>query len=160
VSEEDYGRLIQANRGRLTAIARSYADRDSYEDLVQEIYYQLWRSRESFEGRSEIDTWVYRIALNTAISFLRGAVRRPKLVTNVEPYDLEPVSAGTEPQDQTDLLSTFMSGLNKVDRAILILYLEDKSYGEIGTVLGLKAGSVGVRLNRMKTRLQQPETEE
>jgi RNA polymerase sigma-70 factor (ECF subfamily) len=65
--------MVNANLGRLTAIAKSYAERESHEDLLQEILYHLWRSFPSFAGKSQLNTWVYKVALNTAITGLRSA---------------------------------------------------------------------------------------
>ena len=150
--DKAYRQLVKSNFGRLTAIARSYADRESYEDLRQEMLYQLWCSYPSFQGTSQLDTWVYRVALNTAITYLRGVKRRPKLITNLEEF--ETISTDSAPEDAADILETFMLDLNRIDRAILILYLDDRSHQQIAEITGQQSNTVAVRLTRMKARFK------
>ena len=157
--DESYRQMVNTNLGRLTAIAKSYAERESHEDLLQEILYQLWRSFPSFNGRSKLDTWVYKGALNTAITGLRRAQSRPRLVTNADESVAEPISGDEIPSDVADVFETFLRDLNKVDRAILILYLDDRSYQEIADITGHNSNAVGVRLNRIKARFRQQHVE-
>ncbi len=158
--DESYRQMVNANLGRLTAIAKSYAERESHEDLLQEILYQLWRSFPSFAGKSQLNTWVYKVALNTAITGLRSARSRPRLITNLDESDTEPISDSEVPGDAAEILETFIRGLGRVDRAILILYLDDKSYREIAEITGQNSNAVGVRLNRIKARFKQEHVEE
>jgi RNA polymerase sigma-70 factor (ECF subfamily) len=129
-------------------IARAYAGQD-WDDLHQDILLQLWRGLESFEGRSAPSTWLYRVALNTALTWRRKAAPAARVTVPATETTPEPVGA-TGPQDPMRLLDEFLGTLNPSDRAVLLLYLDDLSYAEIADVTGLSAGNVGVRLNRLK----------
>ncbi len=147
--------VVAANQRRIMAIARSYARADECKDLCQEILLQMWKGLDSFEGRSAPSTWVYRVALNTAITFRRKNSRRiePSARPLVEPYP-EPV-APPSPGNEILILEEFLQSLGKVERAVFLLYLEDLSYREISEVTGLTEGHVGVRINRLKKAFTQ-----
>ncbi len=142
--------IVGANQRRILAIARSYARGDECRDLCQEILLQMWKGLGGFEGRSAPSTWVYRVALNTAITFRRRNGRR------VEPTAIalsdsvsEPV-APPSPGNEILILEEFLHSLGKIDRAVFLLYLEDLSYREISEVTGLTETNVGVRICRLK----------
>lgn len=156
--EADQGFLELLNRHQLALrrVCRMYADSpEDREDLFQETVYQLWRSYPSFQGGSLPGTWVYRVALNTAISALR---RKTKAEKHVAPEaDLEQVSSLDQPARQAgrmDLLYLLIRRLNHVERALILLYLEDLSYKNLASILGLSESNVGVKLNRIKAKLQ------
>ncbi len=145
--------MLEKNKRRLAAIARSYAAAEDCEDLFQEILLQIWRSLDSFEGRAALDTWVFRVALNTAITYRRNAVKHTRHIVShadlsVLPGDAWQSESGHEREMQ--LLSEFIFTLKKVDRALFLLYLEDLSYMQISEITGLSENNVGVRLNRIK----------
>jgi RNA polymerase sigma-70 factor (ECF subfamily) len=125
--ERRFLELVNANDRRLRRIARGYAGGD-WPDLHQEILLQVWRGLDSFAGRASASTWLYRVALNTALTWRRRAIPAARVISARETVP-EPVG---------------------IDRAILLLYLEDASYAEIAEVTGLTQGNVGVRLNRLK----------
>lgn len=134
--------------------SRSAADRD---DLAQEIATQLWRSFGSYdEGRAKFSTWLYRIALNVAISQAR---RRPE-ADRFEPLDahhLETVGGGegiAEADERLAVLHAFIGRLDPLNRALILLYLEDRSYAEIAEVLGLSETNVATKLGRIRQRLR------
>jgi RNA polymerase sigma-70 factor (ECF subfamily) len=130
-----------------------YADGpEDREDLFQETVYQLWRSFPSFAGRSAPGTWIYRVALHTAISALRRRSNARRHVP-LEAERLEVAAASAE-EDRSELLYRLLRKLSEVDRALVLLHLEDLSYREIGAVLGLSESNVGVKLNRIKAKLQ------
>ena len=147
--------VVAANKRRIIAIARSYARGDEQLDLCQEILLQMWKGLDSFEGRSTPGTWVYRVALNTAITFRRKNSRRiePSARPLTEPYP-EPVAPPSQ-GNEVLILEEFLQSLGKVDRAVFLLYLEDLSYREISEVTGLTESHVGVRINRLKKTFMQ-----
>lgn len=144
--EERFAAMLAANQRRLSAIARSYARGDEHRDLLQEILLQLWRSLDRFEGRSSLDTWAYRVALNTAIVWRRRA--------RAEPQDWHRASREESPapgpRDELVILDEFVAGLGPADKALFVLYLEDLTYRQIAEVTGLSESHVGVKLHRLK----------
>ena len=135
-----------------TVYGKSNADR---EDLFQEITIQLWKSFDSFEHKSKFSTWLYRVALNTAITQKRKENRQP--ITN-SLSDLEmciPDNDGTEKdEDELRALQMAIRQLKPIDRAIIFLYLEEKSYQEIADIIGSNPNNIGVRIKRIKERLK------
>jgi len=147
--------VVAANQRRILAIARSYAYGDECRDLYQEILLQMWKGLDSFEGRSAPSTWVYRVALNTAITFRRKNGRRVQSsgrpLAESSPDPVAPPSPGNE----ILILEEFLGSLGKIDRAVFLLYLEDLSYREISEVTGLTESHVGVRISRLKKTFTQ-----
>ena len=126
-------------------------DRASQEDLFQEIAAALWRSIPKFAGKSKESTWIYRVALNTAIDQLRAEKRRP----NTQVYeDSEHWVDLEEPHESMNQLYEGMRRLPGVDRSLLLLYLDGNSYAEIGEILGISTNGVGVKLIRAKEKLK------
>jgi RNA polymerase sigma factor (sigma-70 family) len=126
---------------------RTEADR---QDLVQEIIVQLWRSAESFDGRSALSTWVYRVALNVALSQRREAGRRPVAAISIDDVLL------TAPPDEgaAGVMAQLVGRLGELDRALVLLHLEGHGHEDIGEILGLSVSNVGTRLSRLKQRLR------
>ena len=145
--------LIEKNKGIIHKISLMYtstiADK---EDLDQEICFQLWRSYGNYKEISKFSTWLYRIALNTAIS----SVRRKK--RSIETVELDPekhyLLKDNEKEDKTRNLFRALSMLNKIDRAIILLWLEKKKYDEISEIMGLSRSAVSVRLVRIRNKLE------
>ena len=145
--------IVEPNRRRLQGLARSFATGADRDDLYQEMLLQIWRSLDGFAGRSNPDTWVYRVALNTAISHRRRSRVRERHVASNRDIDPDGVPGGTAGgREELRILEEFMAGLNEIDRALFALYLEDLSYREMAEVTGLSENHVGVRINRMKKR--------
>ncbi len=142
--------IVAANQRRILAIARTYAPADEWQDLCQDILLQMWRGLDGFQGRCAPSTWVYRVALNTAITYRRKTCRRVRPSSrSLSELGPDPV-APPNPGDEILILEEFLRSLGKVDRAIFLLYLEDLSYQEISEVMGLTESNVGVRINRLK----------
>ena len=145
--------LIEKNKGIIHKISLMYtstiADK---EDLDQEICFQLWRSYGNYKEISKFSTWLYRIALNTAISSVR---RKKRSIETVE-LDSEKhyLLKDNEKEDKTRNLFRALSMLNKVDRAIILLWLEKKKYDEISEIMGLSRSAVSVRLVRIRNKLE------
>ena len=152
---QDLEQLIRDNESRLRRIARQYAGPDDWQDLLQEIALALWRGLPGFEGRSRLSTWVFRVAVNTALQYARR--RRPPG---------EPLPQGWEPTGSSDvddparLLETFLSSLDPVNRAVLLLDLEGLSRDEMAEVLGISTGAIAVRMTRLKQRFKAQFVEE
>jgi RNA polymerase sigma-70 factor (ECF subfamily) len=141
--------MLAAYRPRLRRISASYARGADREDLLQEILCQLWRSLPGFRGDAALGTWMYRVALNTALTWSRTRRRRPREVQPCEDEERHPATAGA-PSREDAILEDFLASLGELDRSILILYLDGLAYQQIAEVMGLTAGAVGVRLHRIK----------
>jgi RNA polymerase sigma-70 factor, ECF subfamily len=148
-SDARFQRLLDDNQGRLERLARQYADPGEWQDLLQDIHVQLWLSLDSFDGRAQLSTWVYRVALNTAISHRRK--RRPPLSSEVPDH----LGDSGATHDSLDVLREFLASLGSVDRAVLLMDLEDMSREEIAEVLGLSSGAVAVRMTRLRQQFSQ-----
>ncbi|WP_109830819.1 RNA polymerase sigma factor [Reichenbachiella versicolor] len=134
-------------------ICRAYTDTQSdYEDYYQEVCLQIWRSRESFKQESEWSTWVYRISLNVCLTLLKKKKKTPAISDEV-PIDIsEEVNNYTE--QNLEQLYVAIRKLSQVDKAVILLYLEEKCYDEIAAITGTNANNIGVRINRIKSRLK------
>ena len=142
---------MKRNRGRLAAVCQTYGGQQS-DDLMQEVLLQIWRSFSQFEERSGIDTWCYRIALNTAISWRRAAGRRNRILPPSS-TEIDKLDGTADGHDDCELLKEFLDTLNDSDRAIVLMYLDDLSGSEMADVLGIGEGALRVRLHRIKKRL-------
>jgi len=151
----DFVALVNQYRGAIERVSRTYtASATEREDLVQDIVYQLWRAFPSFRKESALLTWVYRVAINTAITGLRRRTRRPLHVPLDAAAGLAlPRTSAADPR--MELLYQAIRRLDDVDRALVMCYLDDLSYKEMADVLGLSETNVGARLSRTKTRLQE-----
>lgn len=125
------------------------------QDLFQEIIIQLWKSYPKFRGDSKFSTWLYRIALNTAISDLR---RKKKNITLTEsaklPVEIEDIQYYREKEEQLQQLHMAIDQLTEIEKAITMLYLEDKSYDEMEDILGINQNNLRVKMNRIKEKLR------
>jgi RNA polymerase sigma-70 factor (ECF subfamily) len=145
-----------ANHGRLRAISRTWAPR-AWEDLYQEIALQLWQSLDRFEGRARLETWVYRVALNTAVDFVRRDRRREAREVSAS---VPEIAAPSPSPDPLTILQEFAAGLGDIDRAVLVMYMDGIAQREIGEVVGLSEGAVGVRIHRLKAAFREAYVEE
>ncbi|MEO3405120.1 sigma-70 family RNA polymerase sigma factor [Mucilaginibacter sp. CAU 1740] len=156
-NESHFMQLINQNKGILFKICRIYmdnpADRD---DLLQEMILQLWRGFGSFKGESKFSSWMYRVALNTAIVFFKKQKRRPDSEQMPEGFEHpdEPGNAN-EKEEQLALFYRAVQQLNKVEKALIFLYMENQPYDDIAANLGISPVNVRVRLNRVKTKLKE-----
>jgi RNA polymerase sigma factor (sigma-70 family) len=148
--ERLFKNIVAVNQRRIEAIARSYAHAGEQQDLCQEILLQMWKGLDGFEGRSAPSTWVYRVALNTAITFRRKNSRRVEPMGKPLAESSQEPAAPSSPGNEILILEEFLGSLGKIDRAVFLLCLEDLSYREISEVTGLTEGHVGVRINRLK----------
>jgi RNA polymerase sigma factor (sigma-70 family) len=158
VNQPDFEILITQYKGIIYKVANSYCkDADDRKDLVQEIILQLWRSFPSFNNSVKVSTWMYRVALNVAITLYRRDSRR-KNVTDELSDDLIEIIPDEEPSEtegQLSKLQQFISELKELDRALMILYLEEKGQKEIADILGLTESNVSTKVDRIKQKLRE-----
>lgn len=154
--DQEFLELVNRYQPVLHRVCRMYADGvEDRRDLFQEMLFQLWRSYGSFQGRSSFGTWLYRIALNTAISAMRKERKKPEQLEFDEQTAPQPKpSDSLREAERIDRLHRAIGKLNPIDRALVMLYLDDLSYREMADILGLSETHVGAKLNRIKTRLQ------
>lgn len=148
----DLENVLEDNRASLVRIAKQYAGANDWQDLLQEISISLWRGLSGFDGRSKLSTWVFRVAINTALQF----VRRRRLPTTG--LMTEPVGA-LDAGDPMAVLEAFLGGLDPVNRAVLLLDLEGLHREDIAEILGLSPGAVAVRMTRLKERFSEQHVE-
>jgi len=150
--EKTFGQLIREHKSTIYTVCYMFSkDKDEVDDLFQEVLVNLWRGYESFEGRSDVRTWIYRVALNTCISLDRKRRSRPKMELSMNINLFEARDTDTQ---QVDMLHRRISRLRPFDRAIVLLWLEDLSYEEIGQIVGISEKNVSVRLFRIKEQLK------
>lgn len=150
--EETLLALLESHRDALARIARAYAGAGAEEDLYQEILLQAWKSLPSFQGDSAAGTWLYRVALNTALDWRRREARRNHHRASMEEtggVDVPSVPPGP-PRSEAEILRSFLASLSGPSRTVLVLYMEGLTHEEIAEVTGLSSGRVGVRIHRMK----------
>lgn len=147
--------LIEKHQGILHRICSVYASQaEDRQDLFQDMVLQLWRSFASFRGQANFTTWMYRVALNTALLQRRSASRRPDLSRGGEAEIDRIATEARLPEDGVELLRACIQDLPTLDRAIILLHLEERSYDEIAEITGLTRNNVSVRLVRLKERLR------
>lgn len=152
--EQAFLKDIQNNQNIIYKVCNLYRDRrEDQEDLFQEIVYQLWKAYPGFKGESKLSTWIYRIALNTAIA----AYRKPKidLTYPEELPDHVHYAAELNSSENEERLFRALRMLTDAEKAVISLYLEDFSYQEIAAITGLTESNVGARLNRIKNKLKE-----
>jgi RNA polymerase sigma-70 factor (ECF subfamily) len=142
-----YRELLDRNYPRWLGIARCYAAPDAREDLMQEISMQVWKSLDQFGGLSHIDTWAYRIAINTALAWQRS-VRGRKQQFNNDRVDVSELGGGLADENaEKRILDEFLASLTDVDRAAMLLYLDNVPPAEAADILGLTEGALRVRMH-------------
>lgn len=153
----DFLTLIEANKRIIFKICNAYcqnaADR---EDLAQEIIYQLWKSWNTFNASYKLSTWMYRIALNVAISFYRKE-RKATPTVLMGDHLIEIADENLEEGLEANLnaLQHFINELKELDRALMILYLEEKSHKEMAEIIGISTTNVATKIGRIKEQLKQ-----
>ncbi|RSK49550.1 RNA polymerase sigma factor [Hymenobacter rigui] len=152
--KEQFLLLIESHPGLIQKVCNMYCySREDQEDLFQDIVLQLWRAYPSFRSGSKATTWLYRVALNTAITRLR---QQPKAGRFAElgPEALQVPAAEESPSEEMAAMYRAIRQLSQVDQALTLLYLEDCSYREMAEVLGISETNVGYKLNRIKAQLR------
>jgi len=149
--------LIKENKGILFKISKIYQDDpEDRDDLLQEMTLQLWIAFDSYRAESKFGTWMYRVALNTAIAFFKKQKRRPD--SEKIPFGFDQADENTGAGEKEEQLTVFYKAvqqLNKVEKALVYLYMEDVPYDDIASSLGITPINVRVRINRLKTKLKE-----
>lgn len=156
-SEEEFINKFYAHQKIVYKVCNLYMDtKTDREDLFQEISLQAWKSYKTFRGDAQFSTWLYRVALNTAITFFRKEKKQVQTTYNELLPDV--VHHESDIEEQVKAMYQSIGNLNKIDKALVMLYLEDYSYTEIGETLGITPNNVAVKMNRLKIKLKE-ETE-
>ena len=148
--------IITQHKGIFLKIARTYSRNiEDKQDLVQEMMIQVWRGLPRYDSHYPVSTWLYRVALNVAISFYRKQRRRLPMAGPVLDETLVLADENPSPQmEQVQLLEQFIASLNDLDKALILLYLDDKSYAEIAQIMGISVSNVGTKLGRVREKLR------
>lgn len=153
--DAEFTALLDKNYPRWYGIARAYAPGDDREDLLQEILLQVWKSLPKFSEKSHVDTWAYRVALNTALAWKRKTSRLRKHV-QTETVDISQLATShNSPQAETKILDEFLQSLTKIDRAVMLVHLDGLADDQATEITGLSDGAFRVRLHRLKKKFQE-----
>ncbi|NNL09318.1 MAG: sigma-70 family RNA polymerase sigma factor [Croceitalea sp.] len=147
--------LIKEHEGLLFKVSTIYTDHKmEQQDLFQEIVYQLWKSFDSFKNQSKISTWMYRVAMNTAIGQLKRKKRSP-ISESIEKVVLKQMES-QDPviEERLKLMYEHIGKLNVLEKGLILLLLEGNSYQEIAVISGLTTSNVGTRISRIKQKLK------
>lgn len=152
--KSDFVDLVKEHEGLIVKITSLYTNTAAdAEDLQQEIIYQLWKSFDSFSGRSKISTWMYRVSLNTALLH----IKRNKRIQyrEMDRAELQHIDFSDHTlEERVQKLYSTIKDLNNIERSIILLYLENKSYDEIAEITGFTKTNIATRINRIKSKLK------
>ncbi|WP_397445990.1 RNA polymerase sigma factor [Polaribacter sp. R77954] len=154
-TKEDFIQHIKENEGIIYKVARLYTNSaEDLEDVYQEIVYQLWKSYPSFKANSKMSTWMYRVALNTAISHLKKEKKKGTRVSIDNFLSNKLDELDTVMEERITLLYAHIKKLSIVEKGIILLHLEGKNYDEIAAITGFTKTNIGTRLGRIKQKLK------
>ena len=154
--ENQFVKLLDENQNIIHKVCRVYTNNsDAHKDLFQEVTIQLWKAYPKFRGDAKFSTWMYRVALNTAITLYRKSKRQIQTndITDFH-YKLEYDEYDGEIEEQMQLLYKAIHQLSDIEKALILLYLEDKPYKEIAETMGITEVNARVKVNRIKTKLK------
>ena len=155
--EKEFIERVNASQGIIHRVCGMYCDNKEHrKDLFQEILIELWKSYPSFRGESKFSTWMYRVGLNIAIQDLRKTkkkIDRFELLPNKVKHIADEEKGGVL-EEETELLYKAIDELNKIEKAIIMLHLEDKKNEEIAEIIGITQNYVRVKMNRIKLKLK------
>ncbi len=150
--KEEFVELVTRYKDVIFKVCYIYAEKDDIEDYYQEVLIQIWRSIPKFRGESSVLTWIYKISLNTCISYTR---KKPKNIVNQEPIlEVHLYENDIEKRLQIDELYFLINRLNKLEKAVILLWLEGRNYEEIASIVGISKANVAVKINRIKEKLK------
>ncbi len=153
VLEQQFAQTVKEHKSTIYTVCYMFSkDADEVNDLFQEVLVNIWKGFDSFEHRSDIKTWIYRVALNTCISIDR---KKKRAATARVSMDINLFEDRDEDTKQVDMLHKRISKLQPFDRAIVLLWLENLPYEEIGQIVGISTKNVSVRLFRIREQLKQ-----
>lgn len=153
MDERAFLTTMQEHQGIIHKVCRLYRDGpEDREDLFQEITYQLWKAYPNFKGTAKVSTWMYRIALNTAIASFRK--KRPEVAYHPVLPDIAEEEQSEELAIRQERLFNALKQLDDSEKAIITLYLEELSYKQIAEIIGISENNLGVKLSRIKNKIQ------
>ena len=153
MTEREFEKMVREHRSTIYTVCYMFStDKDEVADLFQEILINLWKGSGSFRGESGLGTWIWKVSLNTCITYDRSRRRRPG--TELLSMDINLYEDTDEGSRQAELLRSRIAKLGPFDRAIVLLWLENLSYDEIGQIVGISAKNVSVRLVRIREQLK------
>jgi len=157
MDKDRFIQILKENKWVLYKVISLYCkDLEDRKDLEQEILIQLWKSIESYNGQYKISTWIYKVAMNVAISFYRSNKTRKSNTDSITESIFQVQTEISEPLDEErKFLNDFINQLDEFNREILILYMDDHSYKEIADIVGITESNVGTKINRIKKKLQE-----
>lgn len=145
--------IVNDNRQLICKVCYMYAtDNDHFKDLYQEVLASLWQGLDSFRGDSKMSTWIYRTAINTCVTLFRRHKSHSQETMSLD-VAADIVGEDSSRQDMLKEMYRLISGLNKMDKALILMWLDERSYDEIAEVTGLTRNNVATRLRRIKQRL-------
>jgi len=155
VSSDFYTVSILPYAAIIIKICRAYTDsQEDFEDYYQEVCLQIWRSKDNFKEKSEWSTWIYRLSLNVCLTLLKKKKNnKQNLISDNLPLEAEEESNAFSDESLNELYDAIKQ-LSEIDRAVILLYLEEKSYQEIADIIGTNPNNIGVRIKRIKGRLK------
>lgn len=157
--QQEFLALINSNQGIIHKVCNLYFSNSRYrEDAYQEVIYQLWKAFPGFQQKSKFSTWMYRVALNTVLTQFKKEKRR-QTEQELGRSEMKIAESESNKEKETNLLLGAISKLPEIDRAIIMLHLDEKSYEEIADITGLTRTNIGVRINRSKQKLEKIITE-
>ena len=157
--EYQFEQLVRQHKRTIYTVCYMFShDKSEVDDLFQEILIRLWKGFDTYEGRSDVKTWIYRVSLNTAIN--QNKKERRRIETVPLTVDIDPYEADDPSTRQIRELYDRISRLDLIDRSLILLWLEGVSYDEIGAIIGITSNNVGVRLMRIKDKLVKMSTKE
>ncbi|MEO1052156.1 MAG: sigma-70 family RNA polymerase sigma factor [Bacteroidota bacterium] len=159
MSSEFYDEYINSNKAIIYKICKAYArDEEEFQDYFQEVCLQLWKSRDRFNHNSKLSTWIYRVALNVCLTLVRNEQAKGAKVEVTETHLKDHRQEDNE-QSRLEALYASIRKLKEVDRGLILLYLDGKSYKEIAEITGITVSNVGAKVNRIKTQLKKEANE-
>jgi RNA polymerase sigma factor (sigma-70 family) len=154
--EQEFLSLIENHKGIIHKVSKMYMDNtEDREDLFQEIILQLWKSYHTFKGDSQFSSWMYRVALNTALVFFKKEKKKPDKYIIPPEMDVPDENQSSEKESQLDYFYEAVQLLNSIEKALIFLFLEGQTHKEISKNLGISEVNARVKLNRTKDKLQQ-----
>ncbi|WP_290045146.1 sigma-70 family RNA polymerase sigma factor [uncultured Muribaculum sp.] len=153
-NERDFASLIKQHSRIINKVSYFYAnDKLPFDDLRQEIYVNIWLGLKQFRGDSKMSTWIYRVAVNSALMALRSS--KPKIETVSVDFGLLDISSEADDVQRENLqaLQSLINRLEDIEKAIMLLWLDEHSYDEIADIIGLKRNTVAVKIHRIKEKL-------
>jgi RNA polymerase sigma-70 factor (ECF subfamily) len=154
MSSDFYTVSILPFSGIIIKICRAYSNsQEDFEDYYQEVCLQIWKSRDNFKGQSEWSTWIYRISLNVCLTLLKKNKKKQHTSSDYIP-DVVIEDSRVFTDESLNHLYSAIKQLSELDRGVIMLYLEEKSYQEIADIIGTNANNIGVRITRIKEKLK------